>query len=158
MFSKEIEYLTFTANAYMNLNYPHNNSHYFFNIGAISLEKFKIGGNILGGEINSTSLISINNEFVEDYLGKASHLKEHVIVDLDNSDILFAKFNENDNYEKINKLIGEIYEENNDNNNIEDTNLYIEDLAGTTIGDIRSKCRKLANSEKGLDLQRIPFI
>ena len=124
LFSKEIEYLTFTANAYMNLNYPHNNSHYFFNIGAISLEKFKIGGSILGGEINSTSLISINNEFVEDYLGKASHLKEHVIVDLDNNDILFAKFNENDNYEKINKLIGEIYEENNDNNNIEDTNLY----------------------------------
>ena len=108
LFSKEIEYLTFTANAYMN----------------ISLEKFKIGGSILGGEINSTSLISINNEFVEDYLGKASHLKEHVIVDLDNNDILFAKFNENDNYEKINKLIGEIYEENNDNNNIEDTNLY----------------------------------
>ena len=124
LFSKEIEYLTFTANAYMNLNYPHNNSHYFFNIGAISLEKFKIGGSILGGEINSTSLISINNEFVEDYLGKASHLKEHVIVDLDNNDILFAKFNQNDNYEKINKLIGEIYEENNDNNNIEDTNLY----------------------------------
>ena len=124
LFSKEIEYLTFTANAYMNLNYPHNNSHYFFNIGAISLEKFKIGGSILGGEINSTSLISINNEFIEDYLGKASHLKEHVIVDLDNNDILFAKFNENDNYEKINKLIGEIYEENNDNNNIEDTNLY----------------------------------
>ena len=124
LFSKEIEYLTFTANAYMNLNYPNNNSHYFFNIGAISLEKFKIGGSILGGEINSTSLISINNEFVEDYLGKASHLKEHVIVDLDNNDILFAKFNENDNYEKINKLIGEIYEENNDNNNIEDTNLY----------------------------------
>ena len=124
LFSKEIEYLTFTANAYMNFNYPHNNSHYFFNIGAISLEKFKIGGSILGGEINSTSLISINNEFVEDYLGKASHLKEHVIVDLDNNDILFAKFNENDNYEKINKLIGEIYEENNDNNNIEDTNLY----------------------------------
>ena len=124
LFSKEIEYLTFTANAYMNFNYPHNNSHYFFNIGAISLEKFKIGGSILGGEINSTSLISINNEFVEDYLGKASHLKEHVIVDLDNNDILFAKFNENDNYEKINKLIGEIYEESNDNNNIEDTNLY----------------------------------
>ena len=124
LFSKEIEFLTFTANAYMNFNYPHNNSHYFFNIGAISLEKFKIGGSILGGEINSTSLISINNEFVEDYLGKASHLKEHVIVDLDNNDILFAKFNENDNYEKINKLIGEIYEENNDNNNIEDTNLY----------------------------------
>ena len=124
LFSKEIEYLTFTANAYMNLNYPHNNSHYFFNIGAISLEKFKIGGSILGGEINSTSLISINNEFVEDYLGKASHLKEHVIVDLDNNDILFANFNKNDNYEKINKLIGEIYEESNDNNNIEDTNLY----------------------------------
>ena len=124
LFSKEIEYLTFTANAYMNFNYPHNNSHYFFNIGAISLEKFKIGGSILGGEINSTSLISINNVFVEDYLGKASHLKEHVIVDLDNNDILFAKFNENDNYEKINKLIGEIYEESNDNNNIEDTNLY----------------------------------
>ncbi len=41
---------------------------------------------------------------------------------------------------------------------LEDTNLYIDDTAGITIGEIRSKCRRLANSEKGLDLVVIDYL
>ena len=104
LFSKEIEYLTFTANAYMNFNYPHNNSHYFFYIGAISLEKFKIGGSILGGEINSTSLISINNEFVEDYWDKTIRIKEHLIVDLDNKIIIVNGDINSANFKKLENI------------------------------------------------------
>lgn len=41
---------------------------------------------------------------------------------------------------------------------LENTNIYIDDTAGTTIGEIRSKCRRLANSEKGLDLVIIDYL
>ena len=41
---------------------------------------------------------------------------------------------------------------------LENTNIYIDDTAGITIGEIRSKCRRLANSEKGLDLVVIDYL
>ena len=41
---------------------------------------------------------------------------------------------------------------------LEDTKLYIDDTAGITIGEIRSKCRRLANSEEGLDLVIIDYL
>ena len=41
---------------------------------------------------------------------------------------------------------------------LENTNIYIDDTAGITIGEIRSKCRRLANSEKGLDLVIIDYL
>jgi replicative DNA helicase len=39
-----------------------------------------------------------------------------------------------------------------------DTNIFIDDTAGITIGEIRSKCRRLANSEQGLDLVIIDYL
>ncbi len=41
---------------------------------------------------------------------------------------------------------------------LENTNIYIDDTAGVTIGEIRSKCRRLANSEKGLDLVVVDYL
>ena len=41
---------------------------------------------------------------------------------------------------------------------LENTNIYIDDTAGITIGEIRSKCRRLANSEKGLDLVVVDYL
>ena len=41
---------------------------------------------------------------------------------------------------------------------LEKTNLFIDDTPGITIGEIRSKCRRLANSEKGLDLVIIDYL
>ena len=38
------------------------------------------------------------------------------------------------------------------------TNLVIDDTAGTTIGEIRAKCRRLASSEKGLSLVVIDYL
>ena len=39
-----------------------------------------------------------------------------------------------------------------------ETNLYIEDISGITVGDIRAKCRRLATSEKGLALVLIDYL
>lgn len=39
-----------------------------------------------------------------------------------------------------------------------DTNFFIDDTAGITVGEIRSKCRRLKNSSKGLDLIVIDYL
>ena len=39
-----------------------------------------------------------------------------------------------------------------------DTNLFIDDTPGITIGEIRAKCRRLASSEKGLDIVIIDYL
>lgn len=39
-----------------------------------------------------------------------------------------------------------------------DTNLYIDDTPGITIGEIRAKCRRLASSEKGLGIIIIDYL
>ena len=41
---------------------------------------------------------------------------------------------------------------------LSNTNLFLDDTAGITIGEIRSKCRRLANSEKGLGLVMIDYL
>ena len=41
---------------------------------------------------------------------------------------------------------------------LENTNIYIDDTPGITIGELRSKCRRLANSETGLDLVVIDYL
>ena len=41
---------------------------------------------------------------------------------------------------------------------LEGTNIFIDDTPGITIGELRSKCRRLANSEKGLDLVIIDYL
>ena len=38
------------------------------------------------------------------------------------------------------------------------TNIYIDDTAGTTVGEIRSKCRRLAASPSGLDIVVIDYL
>ena len=39
-----------------------------------------------------------------------------------------------------------------------DSNIFIDDTPGITIGEIRAKCRRLASSEKGLDLVIIDYL
>jgi len=41
---------------------------------------------------------------------------------------------------------------------LSDVNLYLDDTPGITIGEIRSKCRRLANSDKGLGLVVIDYL
>ncbi len=51
-------------------------------------------------------------------------------------------------WQKVNEAMSELGE----------TNIYIEDVSGITVGDIRAKCRRLANSEKGLGLVIIDYL
>ncbi len=55
---------------------------------------------------------------------------------------------QNDDWKRISEAIGQLSE----------TNLYLDDTPGITIGEIRSKCRRLANSEKGLALVVIDYL
>ncbi len=41
---------------------------------------------------------------------------------------------------------------------LSNTNIYIDDTAGNTVGEIRSKCRRLATSPSGLDLVVIDYL
>lgn len=41
---------------------------------------------------------------------------------------------------------------------LSDTNLFLDDTPGVTIGEIRSKCRRLSNSDKGLGLVVIDYL
>ena len=41
---------------------------------------------------------------------------------------------------------------------LSDANLYLDDTPGITVGEIRSKCRRLANSDKGLGLVVIDYL
>ena len=58
-----------------------------------------------------------------------------------------GKLNNND-YIKFNEALSQL----------EDTNLYIDDTPGITIGEIRSKCRRLKASSSGLDLVIIDYL
>ena len=55
---------------------------------------------------------------------------------------------EHNDWKKLNEAISKL----------KDANLYLDDTPGTTIGEIRSKCRRLANSEKGLGLVVIDYL
>ena len=41
---------------------------------------------------------------------------------------------------------------------LSNTNIYIDDMSGNTVGEIRSKCRKLATSPSGLDIVVIDYL
>ena len=41
---------------------------------------------------------------------------------------------------------------------LSDVNLYLDDTPGITVGEIRSKCRRLKNSDKGLGLVVIDYL
>ena len=51
-------------------------------------------------------------------------------------------------WQKVNEAMSELGE----------TNIFIEDIPGITVGDIRAKCRRLASSEKGLALVLIDYL
>ncbi|MCM1370737.1 MAG: replicative DNA helicase [Clostridium sp.] len=55
---------------------------------------------------------------------------------------------ENEDWKKFQEAISKL----------EDTNIYIDDTPGITIAEIRAKCRRLASSEKGLDVVIIDYL
>jgi len=55
---------------------------------------------------------------------------------------------QNNDWKRINEGISQLA----------DTNMFIDDTPGITIGEIRAKCRRLASSEKGLSLVMIDYL
>lgn len=55
---------------------------------------------------------------------------------------------EHNDWKRLNEAISQL----------SDANLYLDDTPGITIGEIRSKCRRLKNSEKGLGLVVIDYL
>ncbi len=54
----------------------------------------------------------------------------------------------NDDWKRVNEAISQL----------SDAKLYMDDTPGITIGEIRSKCRRLANSEEGLGLVIVDYL
>ena len=112
-FSKDIEYLTLTLNAYLNLNFPLNDEKYYFIGTAISFEDFSNGNGEFGLK-NYTSIIGINDQFRSDYKNKNLKIGDHLVIDLDRGEI-YQGFDEgnsnvNDKNKKIIKLIKRLCE------------------------------------------------
>ena len=123
-FSQDIEYLSLTLNSYANFNYPLNDAEYFYNIGAISLKDFQNDESQFGIK-NFTSIIGINNRYVQNYLSKTNRIGGHIIVDLDAGEIMIARENVKDvNNDKLIKLISNIIEEKPESKYMEGTYLY----------------------------------
>ena len=100
-FSKDIEDLTLTINAFLNLHFPLNDEKYFFIGCAISLEDFVNDKSKFGLKAYA-SVIGINDPFSEDYRNKVK-LNDHLVVDLDNKEIYFGEALDDDNAKLINE-------------------------------------------------------
>ena len=121
-FSEDNEYLTLTINSYANFNFPLNDAEYFYNIGAISLNASKNDDEF--GIKGISSIVAINNEYVNDYLSVTNRIDEHIVVDLDHKNIMVKKAKNNHCYFKIINLIKDICGGNNNNINMKGTNFY----------------------------------
>lgn len=80
----------------------------------------------------------------------AEQLAERMIGSVGGIDMKKLKTGQLDDkdWQKVNEAMSELGE----------TNIYIEDVSGITVGDIRAKCRRLHNSEKGLALVLIDYL
>ena len=81
-FCKNLEYLSFTINSYLNLNFPLNDEKYYYFNACVSYNNF-INDNSPFVGTTFTSILGINGTYSSDYLSKAK-LKDHLVVDLDN--------------------------------------------------------------------------
>ena len=114
-FSKDIEYLTLTINAYLNLSFPLNDEKYYFIGCAISFEDF-VGGDSEFGLKNYTSVIGINDSYNSNYKTKNSKFNEHLAVDLDKGECFYKddpknKDKVNENNKKLIKIIEKMCKE-----------------------------------------------
>ena len=103
-FSKDIEYLTLTLNAYLNLNFPLNDEKYYFIGAAISFEDFSYGNSEFGLK-NSTSIIGINDQYRPDYKNKNLKIQDHLVIDLDKGEYYYGQDDNNNSVNERNKKI-----------------------------------------------------
>ena len=105
-FSKNLEFLSFTINSYLNLNFPLNDEKYYFFNACVSYENF-INDNSPFVGATFTTILGINSEYNSDYLKdlNKTKLKDHLAVDLDNG-VLYQVDDPNDKEKNLrNKVI-----------------------------------------------------
>ena len=127
-FSRNIEYLTLTINAYLNLSFPLNDEKYYFIGCAISFDDF-IKGDSEFGLKNYTSLIGINDSFKINYRNKNIKINDHLVVDLEKGDIIYGEDlknqdNVNEKNRQLMKLIERMCKETNEDEKIKAITLY----------------------------------
>ena len=102
-FSKSLEYLSFTINSYLNLNFPLNDEKYYFFNACVSYDNF-INDNSPFVGATFTTILGINSEYNGDYLNKTK-LKEHLAVDLDKG-VIYMNEDPNDKEKNMkNKIL-----------------------------------------------------
>ena len=125
-FSKDIEYLSFTLNAFLNLNYPLNDEKYYFIGAPISYDDF-VNGNSEFGLKNYTSIIGINDQYRSDYKKKKLKIADHLAVDLDKGEIYENNDENNSRINYSNKKIMELVRKicrNSEDEKIKNIKLY----------------------------------
>ena len=127
-FSRDIEYLTLTINAYLNLSFPLNDEKYYFIGCAISFDDF-IKGDSEFGLKNYTSLIGINDSFKSNYRNKNIKINDHLVVDLEKGDIIYGEDlknqdNVNEKNKRLMKLIERMCKETGEDEKIKAITLY----------------------------------
>ena len=95
-FSKNIELLTLTINAFLNLSFPLNDEKYYFIGCAISFDDFIRGDSDFGIK-NYTSVIGINDSYQPNYKNKNIKIEDHLAVDLDKGEVIYNDASKNEN-------------------------------------------------------------
>ena len=86
-FSKDIEYLSLTIDAYLNLNFPLNDEKYYFFNACVSYENYINNNSTFVGS-TFTTMIGVNNSYISEYKNtNMAKSKEHLCVDLDNGNL-----------------------------------------------------------------------
>ena len=104
IFSKNLEYLSFTINTYLNLNYPLNDEKYYFLNASVSFDNyFNNNSRFVGSTF--TTILGINDQYQAKYINGCSKLKDHLAVDLDKGEIYKVDDkNDNENSKKNKEL------------------------------------------------------
>ena len=126
-FSKDVEYLTLTINAYLNLSFPLNDEKYYFIGCAISLNDFMKGDSEFGLK-NYTSVIGINDTYKPNYRNKNIKINDHLVVDLEKGDIIYGEDLKdtvvNEKNKKLMKLIEKMCKETVEDEKTKSITLY----------------------------------
>ena len=87
-YSQNIEILNTIMFIFSNLNYPLNDSIYFWHILSVSINNFLLGNSTFVGKTFS-SMIGINSAYSPEYL-TTQRIKEHFVLDIDNKNFFFV--------------------------------------------------------------------
>ena len=93
-FSKNMEYLSLIIYSFINLNYPLNDSEYYWINASVSFETLMNENSPFVGKTFS-SMIGVNDNYDADLIKKCNHIKNHILIDLDKG-VVYNKNIKND--------------------------------------------------------------